>query len=70
MQVERELSMSLWIRIFHRLHKLAKDFELKVQQESFVVYNVSVVVVVELSMQNPIQEFPEYQQRNETRKKN
>ena len=60
-QVEHELFMLLWIMIFHLMHKLPKDFELKVQQESFVVYNVSVV---ELSMQKPIQEFPEYQQRN------
>jgi hypothetical protein len=46
--VVRELSMSLWIKIFHRQHKLARDFELIKLLEFFVVCNVFDVVVVEL----------------------
>jgi hypothetical protein len=46
--VVRELSTSLWIKIFHQLHKLAKDFELIEPLEFVVVCNVFDVVVVEL----------------------
>ncbi len=54
------LSMWLLIKIFHQLHRRAINFELIKLPESFVVYNVFDVVVVELLMQNLTQEYPKF----------
>jgi hypothetical protein len=54
------LSMWLLIKIFHQLHRRAINFELIKRPESFVVYNVFDVVVVELLMQNLTQEYPKF----------
>jgi hypothetical protein len=56
--VEHEPSKLLLTWISHLQHKHAKDFESTRQQEFFVVCNVFVVAVAELSMQILSPKYP------------